>query len=41
MRYRVAATAYLTLMSCPAVDGRTMAALAAFRDRRVGFGQAF
>lgn len=41
MRYRVAATAYLTLMTCPGVDGRTMAALAAFRDRRVGFGQAF
>jgi hypothetical protein len=41
MRYRVAATAYLTLMSCPAVNRRTMAALAAFRDRRVGFGQAF
>jgi hypothetical protein len=41
MRDRVAATAYLTLMTCPRVDARTMAALAAFRDRRVAFGQAF
>jgi hypothetical protein len=41
MRYRVTATAYLTLMSCPGVNARTMAALQAFRDRRVGFGQAF
>lgn len=41
MRYRVAATAYLTLMTCPRVDDRTIAALAAFRDRRVAFGQAF
>ena len=41
MRYQVTATAYLTLMACPRVDGRTMAALQAFRDRRVGFGQAF
>jgi uncharacterized protein DUF3105 len=41
MRSRVTATAYLTLMTCSAVDGRTMRALRAFRDRRVAFGQAF
>jgi hypothetical protein len=41
MRARVAATAYLTLMTCPRVDDRTLVALRAFRDRRVGFGQAF
>jgi hypothetical protein len=41
MRYRVTATAYLTLMACPGVDARTIAALRAFRDRRAGFGPAF
>ena len=37
----VAATAYLTLMTCPRVDGRTLAALRAFRSRRGNFGQGF
>jgi hypothetical protein len=37
----VAATAYLTLMTCPRVDARTLPALRAFADRRRGFGQAF
>ena len=41
MRHRVTATAYLTLMACPGVNARTIAALRTFRDRRVGFGQAF
>ncbi|MET0810862.1 MAG: DUF3105 domain-containing protein [Thermoleophilaceae bacterium] len=37
----VAATAYLSLITCPRVDGRTLQALEAFRDRRRAFGQAF
>jgi uncharacterized protein DUF3105 len=37
----VAATAYLSLMTCPRVDARTLDALRAFRDRRRGFGQGF
>ena len=37
----VAVTAYLSLMTCPRVDRRTIHALAVFRDRRRGFGQAF
>jgi hypothetical protein len=37
----VAATAYLSVMTCPRVDRRTVAALAAFRDRRRAFGQRF
>jgi hypothetical protein len=37
----VAATAYLSLMSCPRVDRGTLHALAAFRDRRRAFGQGF
>lgn len=37
----VAATAYLTLMTCPRVDARTLVALRAFVDRRRDFGQAF
>ena len=37
----VAATAYLSLMTCPGVDRRTLAALAIFRERRRGFGQSF
>lgn len=41
MPYRVTATAYLTLMTCPGVNRRTLRALRTFRDRRVGFGQAF
>ena len=32
----VAATAYLTLMTCPAVNARTLEALRAFRDRPRG-----
>jgi hypothetical protein len=41
MRAPVAATAYLTLMTCPRVDPATLRALRAFRARRVGFGQGF
>jgi Protein of unknown function (DUF3105) len=41
MRAPVAATAYLTLMTCPRVDAATLRALRAFRTRRVGFGQGF
>jgi hypothetical protein len=41
MRPTIAATAYLSLMTCPAVTDRTLLALGAFRDRRRGFGQAF
>ena len=37
----VAATAYLSVMTCPRVDARTLAALEAFRDRRRAFGQGF
>jgi hypothetical protein len=37
----VAATAYLTLMTCPRVDARTLAALRVFRARRGNFGQGF
>jgi hypothetical protein len=37
----VAATAYLSLMTCPRVDARTLAALDAFRQRRRAFGQRF
>jgi hypothetical protein len=37
----VAATAYLSLIICPRVDRTTLGALAAFRDRRRGFGQGF
>ena len=37
----VAATAYLTLMTCPAANPRTLRALRAFRDRRADFGQGF
>jgi len=37
----VAATAYLTLMTCTRVDARTIEALRAFRDRRGNFGQGF
>jgi hypothetical protein len=33
MEYRVAATACLSLMTCPRVNGATLSALAAFRDR--------
>jgi hypothetical protein len=41
MRAPVAATAYLTLMTCPRVDAATIRALRAFRARRSGFGQGF
>jgi hypothetical protein len=41
MRAAVAATAYLTLMTCPRVDHRTVAALDVFRARRRAFGQSF
>ncbi len=37
----VAATAYLSLMTCPRVDATTVKALDAFRARRRGFGQSF
>ena len=35
----VAATAYLTLMTCPRVDAATLGALREFRLRRANFGQ--
>jgi hypothetical protein len=41
MPTRVAATAYLSRITCPRVDRATLRALAAFRDRRRGFGQGF
>ncbi len=37
----VAATAYLSVMTCPRVDRPVLAALAAFRERRRAFGQSF
>jgi hypothetical protein len=41
MQAPVAATAYLSVMTCPRVDQRTLHALRVYRDRRRGFGQAF
>jgi hypothetical protein len=41
MPARIAATAYLSLMTCPRVDRRTLRALDAFRARRRAFGQSF
>ena len=41
MRARLAATAYLTVMTCPRVDRASLRAFAAFRDRRRGFGQGY
>jgi hypothetical protein len=41
MRARVAATAYLSVMTCPRVDRATLHALDAFRARRRAFGQSF
>jgi hypothetical protein len=41
MRAPVAATAYLSVMTCPRVDSGTLRVLRVFRDRRRGFGQAF
>jgi Protein of unknown function (DUF3105) len=37
----VAATAYLSLLTCPRVTASTLRALRVFRDRRRGFGTAF
>jgi uncharacterized protein DUF3105 len=37
----VAATAYLSLLTCPRVTATTLHALRVFRDRRRGFGTAF
>jgi hypothetical protein len=37
----VAATAYLSLLTCPSVTVSTLRALRAFRDRRRGFGNGF
>jgi hypothetical protein len=37
----VAATAYLTLMTCPRVDAATLGAVREFRARRANFGQGF
>jgi hypothetical protein len=37
----VAATAYLSLLTCPRVDAGSLHALRVFRDRRRGFGTAF
>jgi hypothetical protein len=41
MKAPVAATAYLSVMTCPHVDQPTVAALDAFRQRRRAFGQSF
>src|SRR4051794_30079250 len=41
MNAAVAATAYLSVMTCPRVDPSSLAALDAFRQRRRGFGQSF
>jgi uncharacterized protein YecE (DUF72 family) len=41
MAQPIAAAAYLTLMTCPRVDVRTLGALRAFRERRSAFQQAF
>jgi hypothetical protein len=41
MKPLVAATAYLTVMTCPRVDDRVLRALDAFRSRRRAFGQSF
>jgi hypothetical protein len=37
----VAATAYLSLITCSRVTATTLQALRVFRDRRRGFGNAF
>jgi hypothetical protein len=37
----VAATAYLSVMTCPGFDQKVLRAFEAFRDRRRAFGQAF
>jgi Protein of unknown function (DUF3105) len=41
MTAAVAATAYLSVMTCPRVDQPALAALDAFRERRRAFGQRF
>jgi uncharacterized protein DUF3105 len=41
MEAPVAATAYLSLMTCPRVDHGVLRALDAFRSRRRAFGQSF
>src|SRR4051812_41636568 len=41
MHAAVAATAYLSVMTCPRVDQPALAALDAFRLRRRAFGQSF
>src|SRR3954447_24116349 len=41
MHAAVAATAYLSVMTCPRVDRPAVGALAAFRERRRAFGQSF
>jgi Protein of unknown function (DUF3105) len=41
MHAPVAATSYLSVMTCPRVDAQSLRALRVYRDRRRGFGQAF
>jgi hypothetical protein len=41
MTARIAATAYLSMLTCPRVTAGTLHALRVFRDRRRGFGSAF
>jgi hypothetical protein len=41
MTARIAATAYLSMLTCPSVTAGTLHALRVFRDRRRGFGGAF
>jgi uncharacterized protein DUF3105 len=41
MKAPVAATAYLSLLTCPRVSATTLHAIRVFRDRRRGFGSAF
>jgi hypothetical protein len=41
MTSAVAATAYLSMLTCPRVTAATLHALRVFRDRRRGFGNAF
>jgi hypothetical protein len=41
MKAPVAATAYLSLLTCPRVNVSTLQVLRVFRDRRRGFGSAF
>ena len=41
MRDPVAATSYLSVMTCPRVDAGALKALRVYRDGRRGFGQAF